>query len=135
MNKILNVVSILVEHNEDKALPAKITLLCDDGSSLDFSSYSTGGWAGFYTNNEPIADYGSPTANKRAFSMFAMHPAQIKILELAKECNKKHEYLAHMSFREIGDKVGLKHAQQVKHHIEQLIKKGLLKTTKIKENT
>ncbi len=75
-----------------------------------------------------IPVYGAETPEK---SLYAIHPAQVKILELASECNKKHNYLANMTFRDIADKVGLKHPQQAKHHIQQLIKKGLLKTTKV----
>jgi len=50
-----------------------------------------------------------------------MHKIQDKILDLSKK-----EDLSKLSYRQIGDLVGVKYAQQVKHHIQQLIKNGYL---------
>lgn len=50
-----------------------------------------------------------------------MHPNQKALLELI-----QGEDISKMSLREIGEKVGIKHPQQVKHHIDQLKKKNLI---------
>lgn len=49
------------------------------------------------------------------------HPIQVKLLELAGK-----EDLNKLTLREIGERVGLLHPQSVKHHLQQLEKKGLL---------
>lgn len=54
-----------------------------------------------------------------------MHENQEKLLELAKKRD-----LGKMSYRDIGDLVGIKNAQTVKHHLFQLQKKGLIKMDK-----
>jgi len=54
-----------------------------------------------------------------------MHILQEKLLDLA---SKKS--LSNLSLREIGFGVGEKHPQKIKHHLEQLIKRGLLKFNK-----
>lgn len=62
-----------------------------------------------------------------------MHTIQEKLLELAKSKN-----LAQFSLREIGAFIGEKSAQKIKHHMNQLEKRGLLKIDKQKgiiENT
>jgi repressor LexA len=50
-----------------------------------------------------------------------MHTTQEKILELA-----KHNDLTHLSYREIGDLIGEGHPQKIKHHLFQLLNKGLV---------
>jgi repressor LexA len=52
-----------------------------------------------------------------------MHPIQRQLLQLAREAN-----LAKMTLREIGAEIGLPGVspQQIKHHLQQLEKKGLL---------
>lgn len=51
-----------------------------------------------------------------------MHPAQTSILELSKK-----EDITKMTLREIGKQSGVgEYPQRVKHHVEQLKKKGLL---------
>ncbi|MEA2056415.1 MAG: S24 family peptidase [Patescibacteria group bacterium] len=50
-----------------------------------------------------------------------MHKIQEKILQLSRKKD-----LNELSYREIGKLVGVEYAQQVKHHIQQLIKKGFL---------
>jgi SOS-response transcriptional repressor LexA len=47
-----------------------------------------------------------------------MHEIQIKILSLS-----KNKDLSQMSFRQIGEEIGVVHPQQVKHHLIQLKKK------------
>lgn len=54
-----------------------------------------------------------------------MHEIQKKLLNLAQESN-----LGHMKLREIGVLVGVKSPQQVKHHLNELLKKGLIKVDK-----
>ncbi|NTW13804.1 MAG: hypothetical protein HGA31_02105 [Candidatus Moranbacteria bacterium] len=54
-----------------------------------------------------------------------MHKNQEKLLELA----KKHD-LGKMTYRAIGDLVGIKNAQTVKHHLSQLQKKGHIRLDK-----
>lgn len=51
-----------------------------------------------------------------------MHLLQRRILELASK-----ENLAALTLRDIGNKIGEKYPQNVKHHIGQLLKKGFLK--------
>lgn len=55
-----------------------------------------------------------------------MHPIQKKILLLISS-----KPLAGLSMRQIGFMVGVDHPQLIKHHIEQLEKKGLIKYDKI----
>lgn len=50
-----------------------------------------------------------------------LHPTQKRILKLSKKID-----LNKLSFRAIGSLVGVKHAQSVSHHIDQLTKRGLL---------
>lgn len=54
-----------------------------------------------------------------------MHEKQEKLLALAKKRD-----LGKMSYRDIGDLVGIRNAQTVKHHLSQLQKKGLIKMDK-----
>lgn len=54
-----------------------------------------------------------------------MHFLQQKILELSRQTN-----IRKLSYREIGQRIGEDHAQKVKHHLEQLKKKGFLKISK-----
>lgn len=56
-----------------------------------------------------------------------MHLLQQKILELSKKVN-----LGSLSLREIGEKIDEPHPQKVKHHLDQLLKKGFLKEDKEK---
>ena len=56
-----------------------------------------------------------------------LHPIQEKILRLAQERN-----LASLSLREIGELVGDRSPQKIKHHMVQLQKKGLLRVNKVK---
>lgn len=51
-----------------------------------------------------------------------MHLIQKRIFDLARTKN-----LASLKLREIGELVGEPHPQKIKHHINQLLKKGLLK--------
>ncbi len=63
-----------------------------------------------------------------------MHIIKEKILKLIKKKN-----LGQMTLREIGELVGEKYPQKIKHHLDQLQKKGLIKINKqqniIKRNT
>lgn len=59
--------------------------------------------------------------------IFNMHKKQALILDLAGK-----ENLGNLTLREIGSKIGEKFPQTVKHHLEQLKKKGYLKENKIK---
>lgn len=52
-----------------------------------------------------------------------MHPIQQKLLELA-----AHHNLGQMSFRDIGKLIGEQHPQKIKHHLDQLEKKGLIRS-------
>lgn len=54
-----------------------------------------------------------------------MHPLQQLLLELARKKN-----LGNMTLREIGAEVGEKFPQKIKHHLDQLLKKGLIKMDK-----
>jgi len=54
-----------------------------------------------------------------------MHQTQEKLLELS----KKHDF-GKMSYRDIGDLVGIESAQTIKHHLLQLQKKNLIKMYK-----
>jgi repressor LexA len=56
-----------------------------------------------------------------------MHEIQEKLLRLSQE-----ENLGLLTLREIGAKVGIGSAQIVKHHLEQLRKKGLVRIDKVK---
>jgi len=56
-----------------------------------------------------------------------MHPLQEKILALVDTRN-----LGQMTLREIGELVGERFPQKIKHHLTQLEKKGLIKTDKYK---
>jgi len=51
-----------------------------------------------------------------------MHLVQQKIFDLASNKN-----IADLTLREVGELVGEPHPQKIKHHINQLLKKGLLK--------
>lgn len=63
-----------------------------------------------------------------------MHPVQEKILKLTEERN-----LGRLSYREIGKLIGESHPQKVKHHLEQLQRKNLIRSNadgySIKKNT
>ena len=50
-----------------------------------------------------------------------MHNIQRKLLELCSSCN-----LGSLSLREIGKRIGEKFPQKIKHHLQQLEKKGLI---------
>lgn len=54
-----------------------------------------------------------------------MHPIQEKILKISGSKN-----LGHMTLREIGELVGEKFPQKIKHHLTQLERKGLIKINK-----
>lgn len=54
-----------------------------------------------------------------------MHYIQQGILNLAHTSN-----LGGFKLREIGEKIGVPHPQKVKHHLNQLLKKGFLKSNK-----
>lgn len=54
-----------------------------------------------------------------------MHKIQEQILKLTESKN-----LGQMTLREIGDLIGEKYPQKIKHHLDQLQKKGLLKIDK-----
>jgi len=56
-----------------------------------------------------------------------MHKLQKKILDLASRKN-----IGSLTLREIGEEIGATHPQRVKHHLEQLFKKGFLKENKEK---
>lgn len=51
-----------------------------------------------------------------------MHSIQQRILSLIDKTN-----LGSLTLREIGEKIGEPHPQKIKHHLDQLFKKGLLK--------
>lgn len=50
-----------------------------------------------------------------------MHTLQEKLLQLASVHN-----LSGLTLREIGELIGEKHPQKIKHHLEQLVQKGLI---------
>lgn len=50
-----------------------------------------------------------------------MHEIQKKLLSLA-----QHDDIADMSLRRIGERIGVEHAAQVRHHLNQLIGQGYL---------
>lgn len=54
-----------------------------------------------------------------------MHPIQEKILQKI-----SHDGLQNLTLRQIGDLVGEKFPQKIKHHLNQLEKKGLIKVDK-----
>lgn len=54
-----------------------------------------------------------------------MHSIQRKIFELSRKVN-----LASLTLREIGEKIEESHPQKVKHHLDQLLKKGFLRENK-----
>ena len=56
-----------------------------------------------------------------------MHELQAKILKIAHEMN-----LGGMTLRQIGKLVGEESPQKIKHHLQQLEKKGLIRIDKIK---
>ncbi len=56
-----------------------------------------------------------------------LHPIQEKLLRLAKSRN-----ISNLSLREIGNLVGDRSAQKIKHHLQQLEKRGLLKINRVK---
>lgn len=56
-----------------------------------------------------------------------LHPIQEKLLRLAQNRN-----ISSLSLREIGELVGDKSAQKIKHHLQQLEKRGLLKIDRVK---
>ena len=56
-----------------------------------------------------------------------MHPMQEKLLRLAQERS-----LSGLSLREIGDMVGDRSPQKIKHHLQQLEKRGLLRIDRVK---
>jgi repressor LexA len=63
-----------------------------------------------------------------------MHPIQQKLLKLAET-----KHLGQMTLREIGDLIGEKYPQKIKHHLSQLEKKGFIRIDKqrglIQKNT
>ena len=63
-----------------------------------------------------------------------MHKIQQAILELASQKN-----IGAMTLRELGEHIGEKHPQKIKHHLNQLQAKGLLgennKPRKLEENS
>jgi repressor LexA len=56
-----------------------------------------------------------------------LHPIQEKLLRLA-----QNQSISSLSLRQIGELVGDKSAQKIKHHLQQLEKRGLLKIDHIK---
>ena len=56
-----------------------------------------------------------------------MHPIQEKLLRLA-----KGRSISNLSLREIGELVGDRSAQKIKHHLQQLEKRGLLRIDRVK---
>ncbi len=56
-----------------------------------------------------------------------LHPIQEKLLRLAKNRN-----ISNLSLREIGELVGDRSAQKIKHHLQQLEKKGLLRIDRVR---
>lgn len=50
-----------------------------------------------------------------------MHDIQTRLLALA-----QHDDIASMSLRKVGERLGVRHAAQVRHHLNQLIAQGLL---------
>lgn len=50
-----------------------------------------------------------------------MHPIQQKILNLAKRMD-----ISHLSFRKLGKLIEESHPQKIKHHLDQLVKKGFI---------
>jgi repressor LexA len=56
-----------------------------------------------------------------------LHPIQEKLLRLA-----QNRSISSLSLREIGELVGDKSAQKIKHHLQQLEKRGLLKIDRVK---
>ena len=56
-----------------------------------------------------------------------MHSIQEKLLKLAQEKN-----LGHMTLREMGSFVGEHSPQKIKHHLQQLEKRGLIRVDKVK---
>lgn len=57
----------------------------------------------------------------KAMKEKTLHPLQVRMLELAEK-----ENIQTMSLRELASKVGIKHPNQAKHHLQQLIGKGLI---------
>ena len=50
-----------------------------------------------------------------------MHEIQKKLLALA-----QHDDISKMSFRKVGERIGVEHAAQVRHHLNHLVKNGYL---------
>jgi len=50
-----------------------------------------------------------------------MHEIQRKLLDLS-----RHEDISNLSLRKVGEKIGVQHAAQVKHHLDHLVKHGFL---------
>lgn len=63
--------------------------------------------------------------NGYLFYTLFMHSIQQAIVNLSRE-----EDISGFTLREIGEKIDVKHPQKVKHHLDQLIKKGILRKTK-----
>lgn len=59
--------------------------------------------------------------------MIYMHILQEKLLKLAQERN-----LGQLTLREVGSLVGERSPQKIKHHLQQLEKRGLIRVNKIK---
>jgi len=58
----------------------------------------------------------------------SMHKIQGQILELASKTN-----IGALTLRELGNRIGEDHPQKIKHHLNQLLKKGFLKEDKSKK--
>jgi repressor LexA len=54
-----------------------------------------------------------------------MHPAQLKIIKIAET-----QDITKIGYRKLGQMIGVSHPQLVKHHVNQLIKKGYIKIDK-----
>lgn len=54
-----------------------------------------------------------------------MHPNQVNILKIAEE-----QDITKIGYRKLGQMIGVPHPQLVKHHVNQLIKKGYIKVDK-----
>lgn len=54
-----------------------------------------------------------------------MHPNQVKILKIA-----EGQDITKIGYRKLGQMIGVPHPQLVKHHVNQLIKKGYIKVDK-----
>jgi repressor LexA len=65
-----------------------------------------------------------------SYNRFVMHTIQSRLLKAASTKD-----VSGMSFRELGKLVGETHPQKIKHHLAQLVKKGLLKSGSLKAIT